>query len=139
VSDEKLNPAAKALLGEPVIANLATIAGDGSPHVTPVWVDVDGDDVVINTAEGRAKTRHLRRSAKVAVSVVDPEDPYRVVALQGVVADITTEDAEAHIDRLARKYLGVDSYPMRQPGEERVKVRIRPRRVLMQPAPAEEG
>ena len=122
-----------------MIANLATIAGDGSPHVTPVWVDVDGDDVVINTAEGRAKTRHLRRSAKGAVSVVDPEDPYRVVALQGGVADITTEDAEAHIDRLARKYLGVDSYPMRQPGEERVKVRIRPRRVLMQPAPAEEG
>ena len=139
MSDAKLNQDAKALLGEPVIANLATVAGDGSPHVTPVWVDVEGDDLVINTAEGRAKTRHLRRSAKVAVSVVDPEDPFRVVALQGSVADITTEDAEAHIDRLAREYLGVDSYPMRQPGEERVKVRMRPERVLMQPAPAEDG
>jgi PPOX class probable F420-dependent enzyme len=134
VSDANLNRAARALLEEPVIANLATVAGDGSPHVTPVWVDVDGDDVVINTVEGRAKTRHLRRSAKVAVSVVDPKDPFRVVALQGVVADITTDDAEAHIDRLAREYLGVDTYPMRQPGEERVKVRIRPERVLMQPA-----
>lgn len=130
----KLNPAAKALLEEPVIANLATVGGDGSPHLTPVWVDVDGDDVVINTVEGRAKTRNLRRSATVAVSVVDPADPFRVVALQGSVADISTEDADAHIDRLARKYLGVDSYPMRQPGEERVKVRIRPERVLMQPA-----
>lgn len=130
----KLNPAAKALLEEPVIANLATVGGDGSPHLTPVWVDVDGDDVVINTVEGRAKTRNLRRSAAVAVSVVDPADPFRVVALQGSVADISTEDADAHIDRLARKYLGVDSYPMRQPGEERVKVRIRPERVLMQPA-----
>lgn len=135
MSDVKLNPAARALLGEPVIANLATVGSDGSPHVTPVWVDIDGDDVVINTAEGRAKTRNLRRSASVAVSVVDPKDPFRVVALQGSVADITTEDADAHIDRLARKYLGVDTYPMRQPGEQRVKIRIRPRRILMQPAP----
>lgn len=131
--DVKLNPAATALLNEAVLANLATVDGDGSPHVTPVWVDVDGDDVVINTAEGRAKTRNLRRSAKVAVSVVDPKDPYRVVALQGRVIDITTEDADAHIDRLARKYLGVDTYPMRQPGEQRVKIRIRPERMLMQP------
>jgi len=135
VGDVTLNPAARALLDEPVIANLATVAGDGSPHVTPVWVDVEGDDVVVNTAEGRAKTRNLRRSAKVAVSVVDPQDPYRVVALQGVVSDITTDDADDHIDRLARKYLGVDTYPMRQPGEQRVKVLIRPERVLMQPAP----
>lgn len=134
MNEAKLNPAAKALLEEPVIASLATVDGEGRPHVTPVWVDVDGDDVVINTVEGRAKTRNLRRSAAVAVSVVDPADPFRVVALQGSVADVTTEDADAHIDRLARKYLGVDSYPMRQPGEERVKVRIRPERVLMQPA-----
>lgn len=134
MSDVKLNPAARALLDEPVLAHLATVGGDGSPHVTPVWVDVEGDDVVINTAHGRAKTRNLRRLAKVAVSVVDPQDPYRVVALQGAVADITTDDADAHIDRLARKYLGVDTYPMRQPGEQRVKVRIRPERVLMQPA-----
>lgn len=134
MSDPVLNAAARALLAEPVIANMATVGGDGSPHVTPVWVDVEGDDVVINTAEGRAKTRNLRRSAKVAVSVVDAKDPYRVVALQGRVADLTTDDADAHIDRLARKYLGVDTYPMRQPGEQRVKVRIRPERVLMQPA-----
>lgn len=139
MSDDTLNPAARAFLGEPVIANLGTVGDDGSPHVTPVWVDVEGDDLVINTAEGRAKTRHLRRSAKVAVSVVDPADPYRVVALQGSVADITTEDADAHIDRLARKYLGVDTYPMRQPGEVRVKVRIHPERVLMQPPDAAEG
>jgi PPOX class probable F420-dependent enzyme len=134
MSEPKLNAAAKALLEEPVIANLATVDPDGRPHVTPVWVDVEGDDLVVNTAEGRAKTKHLRGSAMVGVSVVDPKDPYRVVALQGVVDDITTEDADAHIDRLARKYLGVDSYPMRQPGEQRVKVLIRPERVLMQPA-----
>lgn len=135
MSEAKLNPAARALLEEPVIANVATVGSDGSPHVTPVWVDIDGDDVMINTAEGRAKTRNLRRSARVGISVVDPKDPYRVVSLQGSVADITTDDADAHIDRLARKYLGVDAYPMRQPGEQRVKVRIRPERVLMQPEP----
>lgn len=134
MSDAALNPAAKALLGEPVIANLATVDPNGDPHVTPVWVDVEGDDVVVNTAEGRAKTRNLRRSAKVAASIVDPADPFRVVAFQGTVADITTDGADEHIDQLARKYLGVDSYPMRRPDETRIKVRIRPDRVLMQPA-----
>ena len=136
MNDTSLNAQAKALLDEPVIANLATIDAAGRPHVTPVWVDTDGGDIVINTAEGRAKTRNLRRAAQVAVSVVDSQDPFRVVAVQGSVIEITAEGAEEHIDRLARKYLGVDTYPMRQPGEQRIKVRIRPERVLMQPAPA---
>jgi len=129
VSEPTLSPAAAALLREPVLANLATVAPDGSPNVTPVWVDVDGDDVVTNTAQGRVKARNLARSAKVAVSVVHPTDPYRVVAFQGTVADITIDGADDHIDQLARKYLGVDTYPC-APGE----VRIRPERVLMQPA-----
>jgi len=134
VSERTLNEAAKVLLAEPVMANLATVGADGTPHVTPVWVDVEGGDVVVNTAEGRAKVRNLRRSARVAVSVVDPQDPFRVLALQGTVIDITDQDADAHIDRLAVEYLGVEVYPMRQPGEQRLKITIRPDRVLMQPA-----
>jgi len=134
VSDAALNDAAKALLAEPVIASVATVDASGAPHVTPVWVDVDGGDVVINTAEGRVKARNLRNSAKIGVCVVDANDPYRVVSLQGTVVDVSAEGADAHIDQLAKKYLGVDTYPMRQPGEKRVKVRIRPDRVLMQPA-----
>lgn len=134
MSEQVLNEAAKVLLAEPVIANLATVDASGAPHVTPVWVDVEGDDVVVNTAEGRAKVHNVRRSAKVAVSIVDSQNPFRVLALQGTVTDITGQDADDHIDRLARKYLGVDTYPMRQPGEERLKVTIRPDRVLMQPA-----
>lgn len=134
MSERTLNEAAKAMLAEPVIANLATVGADGTPHVTPVWVDVDGGDVVINTPEGRAKVRNLRRSPRVAVSVVDPQNPYRVLALQGTVIDITDQNADSHIDRLAAKYLGVDTYPMRQPGEQRLKITIRPDRVLMQPA-----
>jgi PPOX class probable F420-dependent enzyme len=134
VSEPAVNAAAKALLDEPVIANLATVGRDGTPHLTPVWVDRVGNDIVINTAEGRTTVSNLKRQAKVAVSVVDPKDPYRVLALQGTVTAITDHDADAHIDRLAHKYLGVDTYPMRQPGERRLKITIRPDRVLMQPA-----
>lgn len=134
MSERTLNEAAKDLLAEPVIANLATVDADDVPHVTPVWVDIEGGDVVVNTAEGRAKVGHLRRSPRVALSVVDPQNPFRVLALQGTVIDITDQDADAHIDRLAAKYLGVDTYPMRQPGEQRLKITIRPDRVLMQPA-----
>jgi PPOX class probable F420-dependent enzyme len=133
VSTATLTDAAKALLTEPVIANLATIGPDGSPHVTPVWIDVEGDDLVMNTADGRAKVDNLRHRPKVAVSVVDPHDPYRVLAVQGVVTEITDQGADAHIDRLAHKYLGVDTYPMRKPGERRLKVVIKPERILMQP------
>lgn len=134
MSEQTLNKAAKALLSEPVIANLATVDGNGAPHVTPVWIDVDGDNVVINTLDSRSKTRNMQRSAKVAVSVVDSRDPYRVVSLQGTVTDITNEGAEDHIDVLAKKYLGLDTFPKRQPGDHRLKITIRPDRVLMQPA-----
>ncbi len=133
MADEALNDAAKALLAEPVVANIATVDAEGRPHLTPVWVDIEGDNVVINTAEGRVKLGNLCRTPAVAVSVVDPQDPYRVVAFIGTVIDITDRDADAHIDRLARTYLGVDRYPMRQPGERRLRVTIGPDRVLMQP------
>lgn len=133
MSTATLTDAAKALLAEPVIADLATISPDGSPHVTPVWIDVEGDNLVVNTADGRAKAANLRQRPKVAVSVVDPHDPYRVLAVQGVVSEITDQGADAHIDRLAHKYLGVDTYPMRKPGERRLKVFIKPERILMQP------
>lgn len=134
MSEQALNEAAKVLLAEPVIADLATVDAGGTPHLTPVWVDVEGGNVVINAAEGRAKVHNMRRSPKVAVSVVDPQNPFRALALQGTVIDITDHDADDHIDRLAHKYLGVEVYPMRQPGERRLKITIRPDRVLMQPA-----
>ncbi len=133
MASSTLGAAAVTLLGEPVMAHFATVDADGTPHVTPVWVDVEGTDVVVNTADNRRKMRNLQRSPRVAISVSDPADPYRVVAFQGTVLAVTDQDADAHIDRLAKKYLGVDTYPMRQSGERRVKVRIRPDRVLMQP------
>jgi PPOX class probable F420-dependent enzyme len=111
---------------------LATLLPDGSPQLTPLWIDVDGDDLLINTAKGRAKARNIERDKRVAVSVVDPNDPYNTVVVRGSVVDITTEGADAHIDSLAKKYLGVDKYPMRQPGEVRIKARIRTDKITMQ-------
>ena len=129
-----LSDEAKALLNRPVVASLATVSRDGSPQITPVWIDVDGNDIVFNTAEGRSKAINIRRDPHVALSVFDPEDPYtKVVVVRGEVTEITNEGADDHIDALAKKYMGVDKYPLRQPGEVRVKVRIAPRRVVMQP------
>jgi PPOX class probable F420-dependent enzyme len=128
----QLSEKARELIGRPVLASLTTLNPDGSPQITPIWVDVDGDDLLFNTAEGRIKARNLRGDSRVAVSVIDPGDPYNVVALRGTVTDITTDGADAHIDSLAKKYLGVDTYPMRREGEVRIKVRVRPDRISMQ-------
>ncbi len=127
-----LSPKARELIARPVLASLTTLNPNGSPQVTPIWVDLDGDDLLFNTAEGRVKARNLHRDPRVAVSVIDPEDPYNVVALRGSVADITTDGADAHIDSLAKKYLGVDTYPMRSEGEVRIKVRVRTDHIAMQ-------
>ena len=129
---DTLSAKARQLIARPVLASLTTLATDGSPQVTPLWIDLDGDDLLLNTAEGRIKARHMHRDPRVAVSVVDPDDPYNVVALRGTVTDITTDGADDHIDALAKKYLGVDTYPMRQEGEVRVTVRVRTDHIAMQ-------
>ena len=129
---DKLSEKARALLARPILATLATVAPDGGPQVTPLWIEVDGDDLLVNTAQGRIKARNLDRDHRVAVTVLDPDDPYNVVVVRGTVTDVTTDGADAHIDKLAKKYLGVDEYPMRQPGEVRLKIRIRTDRIPMQ-------
>ena len=129
---DTLSEKAHALIARPVLASLTTLGADGSPQVTPLWIDADGDDLLFNTAQGRVKERHMARDPRVAVSVVDPDDPYNVVALRGTVVDITTDGADDHIDALAKKYLGVESYPMRSEGEVRIKVRVRTDHIAMQ-------
>ena len=129
---QSLTPEARALLARPVLASLATIAADGSPQITPLWIDVEGDDLIVNTAKGRAKARNMQRNPHVALCVVDPDDPFNVVAVHGTVSEITEDGADAHIDALARKYMGLDEYPMRQEGEVRLKIRIRPDKIVMQ-------
>ena len=128
----QLTQAARTLISRPVIANVATVDQEGKPQLTPVWIDIDGDDLVFNTAKGRAKQSNLIRNPSVAVSVVDPDDPYNVVIVRGTV-EATEDGADAHIDALAKKYLDVDTYPMRRPGEVRIIYRVRADHVVMQP------
>ena len=112
-------------------ANFATVMPDGTPQVTPVWVDYDGTHVLVNTAAGRRKERNVRENPKVGLTVLDPDDPYRYVSIRGEVDEVTEEGAVDHIDELARRYMGVDEYPNH--GEEqgpRVIIRIRPDRVV---------
>ncbi|GGT01550.1 hypothetical protein GCM10010156_69350 [Planobispora rosea] len=129
---EKLTDDAKQLLRRPVHGWATTVRPDGSLHSTVVWVDVDGDDVVFNTAVGRAKEKHLRANPQVSVSVLDPEDAFHLVSVSGV-ARLELEGADRVIDGLANKYLGVDTYPYRQPGEQRITVRVTPDKVIFSP------
>ena len=114
---------------KPAFAQLATVNADGTPQVTPVWVDYDGTYLLVNTARGRVKTKNLERNPRVALAISDPENPYRYVGIQGRVVEMTEKGGDAHIDRMAKKYLNKDSYPFRQPGEVRVIVKIAPDKV----------
>jgi PPOX class probable F420-dependent enzyme len=122
---KKLSPQEVELLNEPQIANVATVMADGTPQLTPVWIDTDGEHVFFNTAKHRVKYRNLQRNPKVAISVVDRNDPYRLVVLRGT-AEFIEEGADAHIDKLAKKYLDADSYPFRKAEETRVIVKVTP-------------
>ena len=117
------------LLREPAFCQIASLRPDGSPQITQVWVDTDGEHVLINTAEGRQKTRNVRRDPRVAVNVVDPANAWRLATIRGRVVEITTEGADDLIDQLANKYLGVDSYPFRNPEEIRITLKIAPERI----------
>jgi PPOX class probable F420-dependent enzyme len=108
------------------LAALATVMPDGSPQVTPVWFDVAGERIRVNSAKGRTKTRNMTEGARVALSVVDPANGYRYVQIRGRVARVSEEGASAHIDSLAKKYLDKDKYPFAQPGEVRVMFEIEP-------------
>lgn len=117
------------LFDKKAFAQLATVMPNGTPQVTPVWWDYDGSHIRINTAKGRVKDRNMRRNKKVALAIVDPDNPYRYLGVRGEVAEITEQGADAHIDLLAKKYLGKEKYPFRQPGEVRVLYKIRPEKI----------
>ncbi len=110
-------------------AHLATVMPDGSPQVTPVWFDFDGRCILVNSARGRLKDKNVRRDGRVALDISDAQNPYRHLAIRGKVIEITENGADAHIDKLAKKYLGKDRYPNRQPGEVRVIYKIEPQHV----------
>jgi PPOX class probable F420-dependent enzyme len=117
------------LFQKKAFASVATVMSDGSPQVTPMWFDVEGEHIRVNSARGRVKDRNMRRDARVSLSIMDPDNAYRYLGVRGRVVEVTEQGAEAHIDALAKKYIGQDRYPWRQPGEVRVTYKIRPERV----------
>jgi len=123
---QALEGRAKELLEDKNFCQVGTLRTDGSPQVNPVWVDIEGGMPTLNTAEGRAWPRNLERDPRVTLSVQNLQNPYEYVEIRGRVAERTHDGADAHIDALAKKYLGQDVYPYRQPGEQRLIIRVEP-------------
>jgi PPOX class probable F420-dependent enzyme len=116
------------LLKKNAFAQLATLMPDGSPHVSPVWFEFDGQNILINSAKGRVKDRNMRRDPRVGLDILDPDNPYRHLSIRGRVSEITEKGADAHIDKLAKRYINQDRYPYRAPDEVRVLYKIVPER-----------
>ena len=127
---EPLPDPVKSLIEGKVFANVATLMKDGSPHVTQTWIDHEGDLVVINTFEGSQKHKNVLRDPRVALDVCDPTNPYNMAAIRGRVREVTFKGAEEHVDKMAKKYLGQDKYPMRRPGQKRVLIKVEATRVI---------
>ena len=119
-----LSERAREILGKRSFAHVATLMEDGAPHVTPVWVEADGDLILFNTARGLVKERNLSRDPRVAISMTDPDDPYLRLVVRGRMIEMSEEGADEHIDRLSRKYMDVASYPWRDESEMRLIVRV---------------
>jgi len=117
------------LFNKRAFASLATLMPNGDVQVTPVWVDVEDGTVIFNSARGRVKDKNVRRDPRVTLTLIDPDNPYRYLEVRGRVVDITEKGAAQHIDKLAKKYLGVDKYPYAKPGEVRVLYRVKPEHV----------
>lgn len=116
------------LFQKKAFGHLATLNADGTPQVTPVWIDHDGTHILVNSARGRRKDKNMERNPAVALSIQDPDNPYRYLEVRGRVEEITEEGADQHIDKMAKKYIGKDKYPWRQPAETRVLYKIKPER-----------
>lgn len=128
MADSRIPDSHLDLFKKKAFAHLATLMADGNPQTTPVWVDYDGKHVVINTAQGRQKDKNMQRDGRVALSISDPDNPYRYLEVRGRVVERTHNGADQHIDAMAQKYLGKDKYPFRQPGEVRVIYKVAPER-----------
>ena len=116
----------KDLFQKRAFGSFTTLMPDGSPQTTPVWVDLVDGNVIVNTALGRQKDKNVRRDPRVAVTLIDPDNPYRYLEIRGRVNQVTQNGAEKHIDKMAKKYLDKDKYPFARPGEQRVLIKITP-------------
>jgi len=136
IMNQITEPVARLLRGKN-FAYLSTLMIDGWPQVTPTWIDLDedGNNILINTAEGRTKQKNVSRDPRVAISISDQVNPYDMVTIRGTVTEQIKEGADEHTDRLAKKYFGLDKYPYRAPGEARVILKIKPEKVFHQQPP----
>lgn len=128
----QLEPPVRALFEKPNFVQVGTIRKDGTPHIVPTWVDVDGEDLVLNSDQRRAWPTNLRRDPRVTLSILNSENPYEFATVRGRMTGATRDGAGAHIDKLAQKYLGTETYPFHVPDEERVIIRIEPESVYYQ-------
>ncbi len=138
MSQATITPEIAKLFQGKNFASFATLMNDGSPHVAPTWIDLDGDIILINTAAGRVKEKNIRRDNRIALSIYDQENPYNMVTVRGKVTDLITEGADEHIDKLAKKYFGVDKYPFRAPDEQRIILKIQPEKISHQEPPPQK-
>jgi PPOX class probable F420-dependent enzyme len=131
-SNEKLtDPRIREFFEGKNFAFLSSLMKDGSPHVTPTWVDIEDDNILINTALGRIKQTNISRDPRIALSIIDQDNQYEMVTVRGKVTEqITGDVAEKHIDKLARKYINLDKYPRRSKDEQRVILKIKPEKIF---------
>ncbi|TLX71244.1 MAG: PPOX class F420-dependent oxidoreductase [Thaumarchaeota archaeon] len=130
-NNQIINSEVTTLLEGKNFAFVATLMKDGSPQITPTWIDLEDNIILVNTAEGRVKHKNVSRDPRVAVSIVDEKNPYNMVTIRGRVVEQTTIGADVHIDKLAKKYLGVDKYPFRSPTtEKRIILKIKPENIF---------
>ena len=131
-SNEKLTePRVRKFFEGKNFAFLSSLMKDGSPHVTPTWLDIEDDNILINTALGRIKQTNISRDPRIALSIIDRDNQYEMVTVRGKVTEQNTGDvAEKHIDKLARKYINLDKYPRRSKNEQRVILKIKPEKIF---------
>jgi PPOX class probable F420-dependent enzyme len=129
-NNQIINSDVTTLLEGKNFAFVATLMKDGSPQITPTWIDLEDNIILVNTAEGRVKHKNVSRDPRVAVSIVDEKNPYNMITIRGRVVEQTTIGADEHIDKLAKKYLGVDKYPFRSPTEKRIILKIKPENIF---------
>ena len=125
-----MSPEVAKLIEDKNLAFVATLMKNDSPQITPVWIDLVDGMILVNTAKGRVKQKNVSRDPRVAISIVDRNNPYNMVTIQGHVIEQTTEGADKQIDKMAKKYLGVDKYPFTMPGEERIILKIVPKKIF---------
>ena len=132
IENKQLLNEAKSLLQDKILVFLATLMPDGSPQITPTWVDVDEEknSIIINTAKGRVKQKNVTRDPRVAVAIIDRNNPYKVALIRGRVMEQTTEGGDAHIDKMVKKYLRAEKYPFRNSSEKRVLLKIKPEKLF---------